>query len=89
MNFSRHGRPHTLALNSGFQPFWGLWFHKHFLTGVQTLCRILKLNKMRITFLVTLQKTLKNYAGIPPVSSERGLKLLKISRGTYSGPASA
>ena len=66
LNCSRDAHPPALALNGGFL---GLWFHKHFLTGVQTLHRRLKLSKSRITFLVSLLKTLRNHLGLPPGAS--------------------
>lgn len=63
LNCSRHTHPRALALNGGFL---GLWFHKHFLIEVQAPHRRLKLSKSRITFLVTLLKTLRNHLGLPP-----------------------
>lgn len=63
LNCSKHTCPHALALKSDFL---GLRFHKHFLTGIQTLRRRLKLSKGRMAFFLTLLKTLRNHLGLPP-----------------------
>lgn len=74
--------PHALAVNGGFL---GLWFHKHFLTGVQTLHRKVKLSKTRVNFSVTLLKTLRNHRGPSLGVSRTEAEAFQVSRGTSSG----
>lgn len=72
----------ALAVNGGFL---GLWFHKHFLTGVQTLHRKVMLSKTRINFSVTLLKTLRNHLGPSPGVFGTEAEAFQVSKGTSSG----